>query len=85
MVPGKSAIAVLGAARSIGLFKMGFYRRDSAREGNGLVRVAEDPLPVLIYSPPIAAVSTSKVLSPYFFYCFLQSCKAFVSVCCVPS
>lgn len=77
------------------LFKMAFYRRDSvwsssgisevnrAREGNGLVRVAEELLPVLTCSP--AAVSTSQVLSPQFLYCFLQSCKAFVSACCVPS
>ena len=35
-----------------------------AREGNGLVRVAEELLPVLTCSP--AAVSTSKMLSPQF-------------------
>lgn len=95
MVPGTSPIDVLSAARCIGVFKTAFCRKDSvrsssgisdmnqARAGVGLVRVAEERLPVLTCSP--AAVSSSKELSPRFFCCFLQRYKAFVSACCVPS
>lgn len=95
MVPGTSPIDVLSAARCIGVFKRAFYRKDSVqsssgildmnqvREGDGLVRVAEEPLPVLTCSP--AAVSSSKELSPRFFCCFLQRYKVFVSACCMPS